>query len=64
MRVCLGRFERLFDKHTIFSGVTCTDAHVTFTGMLVVCAGLVFGTVIVAESLNIEPILAPFIEAA
>jgi uncharacterized membrane protein (UPF0182 family) len=49
MRAYLGRFERLFGKHTIFSGVTYTDAHVTFTGMLVVCAGLVFSTVIVAE---------------
>ena len=49
MRVYRGRFQRLFDKHTIFSGVTYTDAHVTFTGMLVVCAGLAFGTVIVTE---------------
>jgi len=35
MRVYLGRFERLFDDHTIFGGVTYTDAHVTLTGMLV-----------------------------
>jgi uncharacterized protein len=37
MRVYIGRFERLFDDHTIFGGVTYTDAHVTITGMLVVC---------------------------
>ena len=38
MRGYLGRFERLFDDHTIFGGVTYTDAHVTLTGMLIVCA--------------------------
>ncbi len=46
MRVYIGRFERLFDDHTIFGGVTYTDAHVTLTGMLVVCAALVLGAVI------------------
>src|SRR5437016_8576474 len=46
MRVYLGRFERLFDEHTIFGGVTYTDAHVTLTGMLVVCAALGLGAVI------------------
>src|SRR5712692_7645537 len=46
MRVYLGRFERLFDAHTIFGGVTYTDAHVTLTGMLVVCAALVLGALI------------------
>src|SRR5882724_3985895 len=48
MRVYLGRFERLFDDHTIFSGVTYTDAHVTLTGTLVVCAALVLGAIIAA----------------
>jgi len=48
MRVYLARFERLFDDHTIFGGVTYTDAHVTITGMLVVCAALVLGAVIAA----------------
>ncbi len=48
MRVYLGRFERLFDDHTIFGGVTYTDAHVTLTGMLIVCAALVVGAVILA----------------
>ncbi len=46
MRVYIGRFERLLDAHTIFGGVTYTDAHVTLTGMLVVCAALVLGAVI------------------
>jgi uncharacterized membrane protein (UPF0182 family) len=48
MRAYLGRFERLFDDHTIFGGVTYTDAHVTLTGMLVVCVALVLGAVIAA----------------
>src|SRR5246500_2366148 len=48
MRAYLDRFELLFDGHTIFTGVTYTDAHVTLTGMLIVCAALVLGAVIAA----------------
>ena len=44
----IGRFERLFDDHTIFGGVTYTDAHVTLAGMIIVCAALVFGAAIAA----------------
>jgi uncharacterized protein len=43
VRVYLGRYERLLDAHTIFTGVTYTDAHVTLTGMLVVSAALALG---------------------
>ena len=43
MRVYLGRFERLFDDHTIFTGVTYADGHVMLLGMLIVCAALVLG---------------------
>jgi uncharacterized membrane protein (UPF0182 family) len=50
MRVYIGRFERLFDDHTIFGGVTYTDAHVTITGMLVVCTALVLGAIIAAAN--------------
>ncbi len=46
----LGRFERLFEDHTIFGGVTYTDAHVTLTGTLVVCAALLVGAVIAAAN--------------
>ncbi len=46
LQVYLDRFEQLFENHTIFSGVTYTDAHVTLTGMLIVCAALVIGAVI------------------
>src|SRR4030095_2411581 len=48
IRVYLDRFEQLFDSHTIFTGVTYTDAHVTLTGMLIVCAALVLGAMIAA----------------
>ncbi|MFZ0806824.1 MAG: UPF0182 family protein [Candidatus Sulfotelmatobacter sp.] len=48
MRVYLGRFERLLDDHTIFGGVTYTDAHITLAGMLVVCGTLLLGAVISA----------------
>src|SRR5438552_14015655 len=50
MRVYLGRFERLFDDHTIFGGVTYTEAHVTLTGMLVVCGALTLGALIAAAN--------------
>jgi uncharacterized protein len=46
MRAYISRFERLFDDHTVFTGVTYTDAHVTLTGMLIVCAALVVGAAI------------------
>ena len=46
MRVYISRFEALFEEHTIFGGVTYTDAHVTLTGLLVVCAALILGSVI------------------
>ncbi|HEV2115696.1 MAG TPA: UPF0182 family protein [Terriglobales bacterium] len=43
VQVYLGRFDRLFEAHTIFSGVSYTDAHVTLPGLLVVCIALVLG---------------------
>jgi uncharacterized membrane protein (UPF0182 family) len=55
MRVYVSRFEQLFDHHTIFDGVTYTGAHVTLTGMLLVCAALVLGAVIAA----VGGVLAP-----
>jgi uncharacterized membrane protein (UPF0182 family) len=45
-RSYLGRYELLFDDHTIFSGVTYSEAHVTLTGMLVVSGALVLGAMI------------------
>jgi uncharacterized membrane protein (UPF0182 family) len=46
--VYLDRFQRLFEHHTIFDGVTYTDAHVMLGGLLVVCAALVLGAGIAA----------------
>ena len=39
----LGRFTRLLGDHTIFAGVTYTEAHVTLPGMLLVSAALALG---------------------
>ena len=68
MRVYLGRFERLLDDHTIFGGVTYTDAHITLTGMLVVCAALVLGTIIASVNATRVPrgrwLLAAILPAA
>ncbi len=46
MRVYISRFEQLFEDHTIFAGVTYTDAHVWLPGMLIGCIALVVGAVI------------------
>jgi uncharacterized membrane protein (UPF0182 family) len=55
MRAYISRFERLFDDHTIFGGVTYTDAHVMLTGTLVVCAALVVGAAIAAINVVSAP---------
>jgi uncharacterized protein len=55
MRVYIGRFERIFDDHTIFGGVTYTDAHVMLAGLLVVCVGLILGAVIAAMNVLSAP---------
>jgi uncharacterized membrane protein (UPF0182 family) len=46
VRVWLGRFDRLFDDQTIFTGVGYTDAHVTLTGLTIVAGALVLGALI------------------
>jgi uncharacterized membrane protein (UPF0182 family) len=48
LQVYLGRFDRIYEDHTIFAGVTYTDAHVTITGMLVVAAALALGALVAA----------------
>jgi len=47
-RVYLGRFSAIFEDHTIFAGVTYTDAHVTLTGLLVVAIALAAGAGVAA----------------
>ncbi len=44
--VYLGRFERLFADHTVFGGVTYTDAHVMLPGLMIICVALVLGAAI------------------
>jgi uncharacterized membrane protein (UPF0182 family) len=46
VRVWLGRFDKLFDDQTIFSGVGYTDAHVTLTGLTFVAGALLLGALI------------------
>src|SRR5580700_4984537 len=48
MRVYISRFELLLEDHTIFGGVTYTDAHVTLVGLFIVCIALVLGAAIAA----------------
>ncbi|HUR32211.1 MAG TPA: UPF0182 family protein [Vicinamibacterales bacterium] len=42
----VGRFNRILEDHTIFAGITYTDAHVLVPGMLYVALALVLGAVI------------------
>ncbi|HKF48687.1 MAG TPA: UPF0182 family protein [Terracidiphilus sp.] len=64
IRVYLSRFELLLADHTVFGGVTYTDAHVMLGGLWIVCAALVLGAVIAALNFAGRPrlswvILAP-----
>jgi uncharacterized membrane protein (UPF0182 family) len=49
IRVYLGRFDQLFDHHTVFDGVAYTGAHVTLTGQLIVALALLLGALIAAS---------------
>ena len=46
--VFLSRYSTLLDHHTIFDGVTYTDAHITIPGLLIVAIMLMFGALIAA----------------
>jgi len=48
LRVYLGRYDLLFAHHTVFDGVTYTDAHVTLAGKLFLALALLLGAVIAA----------------
>src|SRR5215472_1529728 len=50
LRVYLGRFEQLLESHTIFTGVTYTDAHIILPGQLFLCAALILGAGIAASN--------------
>jgi uncharacterized protein len=55
IREYVGRFDLLFEQHTIFDGVTYTDAHVTLVGMLFISVALAFGAVIAIAGGVIQP---------
>jgi len=44
----VGRFQKALDHHTVFDGITYTDAHILLPGLLVVCAALLLGAVLAA----------------
>jgi len=48
IRVYISRFEQVLADHTVFSGVTYTDAHVILPGLLAVCVALLVGAAIAA----------------
>jgi len=55
LRTYLGRFAQLYEHHTIFDGVTYTDAHVTITGMSVTALALLLGAIISTASAVFAP---------
>ena len=68
LREYLGRFELLFERHTIFDGITYTDAHVTLIGMLAVSLALLLGALIAFAGAIVKPrgrwLVAAFVPAA
>jgi uncharacterized protein len=54
-QVYIGRFERLLADHTIFAGVTYTDAHVRLTAATLTAAGLAAGALVAAVSAFLSP---------
>lgn len=50
MLVYVDRFQSLLEHHTIFDGITYTDAHVMIHGLLLVCMALVVGAGIAAAN--------------
>ena len=50
LRAWLSRFSLLMGEHTIFSGVTYTDAHVELPGLMLVAALLFIGAMVAAYS--------------
>ena len=54
-RTWLGRFDRILEDHTIFGGVTYTDAHVILGGLTVICAALILGAGIAVANVFLRP---------
>jgi len=55
IREYIGRFQLLFEQHTIFDGVTYTDAHVTLIGMMFISVALALGAVIAVSAGVLRP---------
>jgi uncharacterized membrane protein (UPF0182 family) len=55
IREYIGRFQLLFEPHTIFDGVTYTDAHVTLIGMMFISVALALGAAIAVASGVLRP---------
>ena len=53
--VYLDRFDMILEHHTIFEGITYTDAHVMLTGLLLVCAALLLGAAIAVVNAVSKP---------
>ena len=64
LEVYLGRFSRLFEEHTIFTGVTYTDAHVTLFGTLLVSIALVVGALLACAAAFVAPKIRWLVAAA
>ena len=54
-QVYIGRFERLLEDHTIFAGVTYTDAHVRLTAAALTAAAFAAGALVAAVSAFLAP---------
>ncbi|MFZ1087327.1 MAG: UPF0182 family protein [Terracidiphilus sp.] len=65
-RVYLGRFALLFEHHTIFDGVTYTDAHVDLTGKLIIALALLLGALLIFffSAFKFPPSVSIFISLA
>lgn len=54
-RVYLSRYDAIFEDHTIFGGVTYTDAHIMLPGLVVISITLVIGAVIaIANAVRLQ----------
>jgi uncharacterized membrane protein (UPF0182 family) len=51
----IGRFDLLFDHHTIFDGVNFTEANVTLLGMWFIAAALLIGAVVALVGGMVKP---------
>ncbi|MFZ0394798.1 MAG: UPF0182 family protein, partial [Terracidiphilus sp.] len=55
VREYIARIQLILTGHTVFSGITYTDAHVQLGGMLLICAALVLGAFVVAMNFVSRP---------